>query len=223
MWQKFCAYRQSRHLLVLSSGDTVRQVTVIELRQYTLHPGQRDVLIEIFDREFVTGQEETGMRIIGQFRDLDDPDRFVWLRSFPDMAARAESLQAFYFGPVWREHREKANATMIDSADVLLLRPIVPFPATTWDGPDPAESRVLAVIYQQDAEPETELDLIAYLETEPAENTWPALPVRTGEQVLVWFSHFATEDLLNDYLSHHPHLGAMQVLRLAPTPGSRWH
>src|SRR5213592_627287 len=62
---------------------------IIELRQYTLHPGQRDVLIDLFDREFVETQEACGMRILGQFRDLDDPDQFVWVRSFPDMPARA--------------------------------------------------------------------------------------------------------------------------------------
>ncbi len=43
---------------------------VVELRQYTLHPGKRDVLIDLFDREFLETQEEVGMRIIGQFRDL---------------------------------------------------------------------------------------------------------------------------------------------------------
>ena len=61
---------------------------VIELRRYTLRPGQRDVLIELFDRELVESQEATGMRILGQFRDLGDPDQFVWVRSFPDMAVR---------------------------------------------------------------------------------------------------------------------------------------
>src|SRR6185436_19195944 len=46
---------------------------VVELRQYTLHPGMRDVLIDLFDREFVETQEALGMTVLGQFRDLDDP------------------------------------------------------------------------------------------------------------------------------------------------------
>ena len=96
---------------------------VIELRQYTLQPGQRDVLIELFEREFVESQEAIGMRLVGQFRDVERPDRFVWIRGFPDMRSRAESLQAFYGGPVWAAHRDAANATMIDSDNVLLLRP----------------------------------------------------------------------------------------------------
>ena len=95
----------------------------MELRQYTLHPGKRDVLIDLFDREFVESQEALRMTVIGQFRDLDNPDRFVWLRGFPDMPSRAQSLSEFYGGPVWKAHNREANATMIDSDNVLLLRP----------------------------------------------------------------------------------------------------
>jgi hypothetical protein len=62
---------------------------VVELRQYTLHPGQRDTLIELFDRGLVECQEAAGMRIIGQFRDLDNLDRFVWLRGFADIGIPA--------------------------------------------------------------------------------------------------------------------------------------
>jgi hypothetical protein len=38
---------------------------MVELRQYTLHPGKRDVLIDQYDREFVESQEALGMKIIG--------------------------------------------------------------------------------------------------------------------------------------------------------------
>lgn len=63
-----------------------------------------------------------------QFRNADDPDAFVWLHGLRDMASRARGLQAFYGGPVWAAHRNAANATMIDSDNVLLLlRP-------AWEG-----------------------------------------------------------------------------------------
>src|SRR5882724_4235763 len=73
---------------------------IVELRQYTLHPGKRDVLIDLFDREFVESQEALGMKVIGQFRNLDNPNRFVWLRGFQDMPSRAQALKDFYGGPV---------------------------------------------------------------------------------------------------------------------------
>ena len=55
----------------------VLRCPIIELRQYALHPGQREALITLFDREFVESQEVAGIRVIGQFRDLDDRNRFV--------------------------------------------------------------------------------------------------------------------------------------------------
>src|SRR3954453_2272184 len=97
---------------------------VVELRRYTLRPGARQTLVDLFERELVEPQEAAGMVLLGWFRGGDDPDAFVWLRGFPDMDARADALTAFYRGPVWAAHRDAANATMIDSDDVLLLRPV---------------------------------------------------------------------------------------------------
>ena len=96
---------------------------VIELRQYTLRPGTRDAFAALFDAELAEPQEAAGMRVLGQFRDLDRPDMFVWLRGFPDMEVRRRALHAFYDGPVWAAHRDAANGMMLDSDDVLLLEP----------------------------------------------------------------------------------------------------
>jgi hypothetical protein len=189
--------------------------TVLELRQYTLHPGKRDVLIDIFERNFVEGQEAQGMRIIGQFRDLDDPDRFIWLRSFADMPTRATALNGFYFGPVWQSHREAANPTMIDSDNVLLLRPAragAGFPAVDRALP-PRDAQgagkglvVASIVYLRRTTPgdfadffEKELKpvwekagapIVAELTTETSANNFPRLPVREGEKVFVWFTTF---------------------------------
>lgn len=169
---------------------------IYELRQYTLWPGKREVLVDLFDREFLESQEATGMRVDGQFRDEDRPDRFVWVRSFPDMAQRAASLAAFYGGPVWQAHRDAANATMIDSDNVLLLRPAGP----VWKLPAERRPQETASLFTVSIAylpaPATrdfrefvtaEFAPLASFETEYAENTFPALPVRTGEHVYVWF------------------------------------
>ncbi len=178
---------------------------VLELRQYTLHPGQRDTLIELFQREFVETQEAVGIRLLGLFRDLDDSDRFVWLRGFPDMAARAKALEAFYGGPAWLAHREAANATMIDSDNVLLLRPT---DAAAIHAGDPSDGIVIAMIYSlsnsvdvagllpffareirpvlRDAGGRVLLTCVS----EHSANTFPRLPVREGENVFVWLAGF---------------------------------
>ncbi|ESY66431.1 MULTISPECIES: NIPSNAP family protein [Mesorhizobium] len=109
-----------------NTGPDLPASPVVELRQYTLKSGQRDTLIDLFDSKFIEGQEDAGMTIIGQFRDLDRRDMFVWLRGFDDMDSRKDALAAFYGGPIWAAHRDAANATMIDSDDVLLLKPAWP-------------------------------------------------------------------------------------------------
>jgi hypothetical protein len=59
-------------LLEHASGEPVK-TTVLELRQYKLHPGQCDVLIALFEREFIESQDALGIRLVGQFRDRNDP------------------------------------------------------------------------------------------------------------------------------------------------------
>lgn len=212
---------------------------ILELRQYTLRPGQRDVLIEIFDREFVESQEELGMAVAGQFRDLDDPDRFVWLRGFSGMSSRPEQLAAFYTGPVWKAHGPAANATMVDSDNVLLLRPFPFAGGTGLPAPEPRppagagsgsgsaalpESRILATIHYGDRPfdvlPAGEAEPLAYFVTEYAENNFPALPVREGEHVLVSFTRFADQASLDDHLSRLQPAERSEHLRLAPTARS---
>jgi hypothetical protein len=184
---------------------------IVELRRYTLHPGRRDELIALFDREFVETQEATGIDVIGQFRDLDAPDHFVWLRGFPDLQARTESLRAFYGGPVWQAHRTAANATMIDSDDVLLLRPAHPesgfllgserhplggaapggvIVATTWHL-QPAAEAGFPEVFETVLAPmlgDVGVPILASFVSEHGENGFLALPVREDARVFVWFS-----------------------------------
>jgi NIPSNAP len=194
------------------------ELNIIELRQYALRPHKRDVLIDLFDREFLETQDAVGMPVLGQFRDLDDPDRFVWLRGFLSMQARHEALSSFYGGRVWQAHREVANATMVDSDNVLLLRPawagagfptdlglrseksVVKIPTgmvdlTIFYLKQSASAELLAFCRQQMAQVLQEGGAISqgWYTSETSENTFTGLPVRTGEYVLVGIALF--EDL----------------------------
>jgi hypothetical protein len=82
---------------VTAQGENgVKKYGVLELRQYTLRAKQRDTLIALFEQSFLEPQNALGAHVIGTFRDVDDADRFVWLRGFRDMDARKEALSAFY-------------------------------------------------------------------------------------------------------------------------------
>ena len=185
---------------------------IVELRQYTLHDQQRDTLIDLFERQFIEPQEALGMKVIGTFRDLDRPDFFVWLRGFTDMDSRLSGLTDFYGGDVWKMHREVANATMLDSDNVLLLRaPNVSAsfkasPKRPALGEQRSKGLVVATIFyfgsqadraaklfDSEVKPALEksgIPVLAWFVPEAGANNYPRLPVREGERVLVWFTRF---------------------------------
>jgi len=202
----------------MSTPEVAEALSVLELRQYTLHPGRRDELIALFEREFVEPQEDAGMRLLAAFRDLDDADRFVWMRGFPDMPSRAESLAAFYGGPVWKAHRDAANATMVDSDDVFLLRPLgcdqgllAALQRRPPSGAAPRAGGVFTITICPLRKPADEAlvhafdqhvhpwwvgvggDLLACWVSEDAPNNFPRLPVRENEPVLAWLTRFDDE------------------------------
>ena len=188
---------------------------IVELRRYTLRPGARETLIELFDRELVETQEEVGMHVLGQFRDLDDPDSFVWLRGFSDMPTRKRALEAFYGGPVWKQHAAAANATMIDVDNVLLFRPLSGLALETDSRPAPGSTEsqpglLVATIYplaestasdfpaffaghMEPALHQAGISVLATFATEHSQNTYPALPVRDDADVFVWLAIFTDE------------------------------
>lgn len=155
------------------------------------------------------------MAVLGQFRDLDAPDRFVWLRGFPDMEQRTRSLAAFYGGPVWHEHGKDANSTMIDFSDVLLLRPAWAGSGIRAAGRTRAAGAahvtcpgltVVSVLHLAERASEALLrfcrevltpgieghgaGVLGWYVTEEAPNGYPRLPVREGEHVLVGVAAF---------------------------------
>lgn len=192
---------------------------VIELRRYRLHPGRREDLISLFEREFRAPQEALGLQVLGTFRDLERRDAFVWLRGFSAYARRASALAAFYGGPAWLRHRDAANATMVDSDDVLMLAPlraadhgaglwavralpagrgavgawICPLAAaTTGDRARLATwADLAAAAFAENGTPLT----AAWL-TDPRPNDYPRLPVRTDLRCAVLFAGFADAEAL---------------------------
>ena len=187
--------------------------SVFELRQYTLRGGQRDTLISLFEANFIESQEVVGAHIIGTFRDLDDPDRFVWMRGFRDMAARKDALEAFYLrSPAWTAHKKEANATMVDSDNVLLLS--APSSISEFSAGAPNTSASDAVygvtiyylggvniaefsqFFNRTVLPHvTELGAspVAVLATNEVPNNFPRLPVREQDRVFLWMGRWPNE------------------------------
>lgn len=204
------------HAAATPSGNAQTSVTpfdsyqVVELRRYDTAPNQRARFVSYFDAYFPEAFEQLGCMVYGQFYDRSAPTHFTWLRGFRDMNARAVALAGFYYGPVWREHREKVNALIPGASDnVLLLRPLTPqtgvsvLPAVDpVDEPHGAQGIVVAQIFAVKKGQEGAFAKLAestfaryqdagirpagVLVTLDESNNFPQLPIRTDGPFLVW-------------------------------------
>ena len=191
-------------------------LALVELRQYVTYPGQRDVLIDLFETHFIEPQEDLGMAILGTFREPEHPSHFTWMRGFSDLDTRARALNAFYSGPVWTTYRNAANLTMEDSDNVLLLREAysgsgfaMPSAQRAPVGGSALPTGVMVVnIYYLRSEPyagfveffkgemsaelrRAGINTLAALVPEPTPNNYPKLRIREGENLFVWVARFA--------------------------------
>lgn len=184
---------------------------VFELRDYTCRPGRRDDLIAMFEELFLDAQEPSGSHVAATFRDLDKPDRWVWVRCFESMVSRRPALSAFYNSALWLEHRSVCNATIKDSDNVLLLKPhsgdllrkgraavgasAIPRSVFALDTYFPGDETAFAAAYKRHALPvlrDADAEPLACFVTEHAENNYKRLPLRADDVVFVTLTRFSS-------------------------------
>jgi len=193
---------------------------VIELRRYTLVDGAAARFSRYFETWFPEAFQQLGALALGHFFERGSTARFTWLRAYPNMAARAAVNTAFYDGPVWGEHKATLNRWIVDSDDVLLLRPLHPqaglaaLPAVDpVSEPHGAQGLAVAQLFQvapgrlaacaAQAEPWfgayhgsgiTEAGILATLDEA---NNFPRHPIRTDATYLVWLGILRDEAALD--------------------------
>lgn len=74
---------------------------IVEVRSYRVERGTRDRFLELFRTRSVPLQRSIGIGVVGPFVDLEDPDAFVWLRTFPSLEARDRMTRELYEGEAW--------------------------------------------------------------------------------------------------------------------------
>ena len=94
---------------------------IIEMRTYKLKPGRRADFLNIFRTQSVPAHAEIGMKILGPFLSIEDPDVFFFMRGFPDLASREPMKAKFYEGDLWKGELEQILMPMIERYDVVLV------------------------------------------------------------------------------------------------------
>jgi len=94
---------------------------IVEMRTYRTKPGRRAEFLEIFRTRSVPAHAEIGMKILGPFLSIEDPDTFFFMRGFPDLASRDPMKAQFYESDLWKNELEAIVMPMLEKYDVVLV------------------------------------------------------------------------------------------------------
>lgn len=105
---------------------------IVEVRSYRIKPGRRAEFIKLFETRAIPALRSYGMTILGPLLDVENPNKFVWLRSFPSLEERERMRNAFYGSELWKKELEAIAMPMLESYDVILCETS---PGYVCDGP----------------------------------------------------------------------------------------
>lgn len=94
---------------------------IIEMRTYKTKPGCRSQFLDIFRRKSIPAHAEIGMKILGPFLSVEDPDTFFFMRGFPDLDSREPMKARFYEGELWKRELENALMPMLEKYEAVLV------------------------------------------------------------------------------------------------------
>jgi NIPSNAP len=94
---------------------------IIEMRTYRTKPGMRAEFLRVFRSRSIPAHADIGMKILGPFPSIEDPDVFFFMRGFPDLESREPMKARFYEGKLWKDELESVLLPMLDKYDVVLV------------------------------------------------------------------------------------------------------
>jgi hypothetical protein len=93
---------------------------IIEMRTDKTKAGMRSRFIETFRTKSIPAHAEIGLKILGPFLSVEDPDTFFLMRGFPDLASREPMKAKFCEGELSEREPENLLMPMLDNDDVAL-------------------------------------------------------------------------------------------------------
>jgi hypothetical protein len=94
---------------------------IVEMRTYKTKPGKRAEFLEIFRSRSIPAHAEIGMKILGPFLSIEDPDIFFFMRGFPDLESRESMKAQFYEGKLWKNELENILMPMLEKYDAVVV------------------------------------------------------------------------------------------------------
>lgn len=89
----------------------------VEVCTYRVRAGHRAEFLQLFETKAVPAIRAHGIRVLGPLTDVENPNRFVWLRSFPSKEERDRMNRAFHHSAVWVAELGPVALRMLESWD----------------------------------------------------------------------------------------------------------
>jgi hypothetical protein len=93
---------------------------IVEVRTYRVKPGRRAEFVRFFETKVLPALQNHGVKVIGPLLDRENPNKFVWLRSFSSLTEREDKNAAFYASEVWEKELEPIAMSMLGGYDFIL-------------------------------------------------------------------------------------------------------
>lgn len=95
-------------------------MAIFEVRTYPVNPGAMDEWIEFMEGKIVPFITSKGIKVEAMFRGVEDPDTFVWIRSFKDEDDRQALYKAVYETDDWQTNFKPTVRRLVDVENAIV-------------------------------------------------------------------------------------------------------
>jgi hypothetical protein len=107
-----------------NSAESQFTGVITEIRTYRIKAGRRDEFLRCFDTSVAPLLRSKGIAVVGPFRDIENGDTIVWLRTFASLDDRKRMMDAFYASDEWRGGLKEITGNLIeDQIHAVVLLP----------------------------------------------------------------------------------------------------
>lgn len=98
---------------------------IYELREYKTSPHRMDRLHQRFVDAAIPTWERHGITVVAFWTDVEDPNRVLYILSFPDAEARKKAWEGFRNDPEWKAAKEATeyDGELVEDRAVTVMNP----------------------------------------------------------------------------------------------------
>jgi hypothetical protein len=95
-------------------------LAIFEIRIYPVREGGMEEWVEFMRTKVAPFIESKGMKVEAMFRGVEDPNKYVFIRSFKDQTHREDLYKAVYESDDWQENYKPTVRRLVDVENAVI-------------------------------------------------------------------------------------------------------